>query len=99
LNLLDSNLATEAEKQILLDAMHAKGKDWDAEKCEVVDYVEKIKVGQKLYFITITNGRFITISTESNEDRAYKNYEFKTEALAKAACDKLNETIKTLKHY
>lgn len=30
--------ATEEEKQLLLDAIHKEGKDWDAEKMEVVDY-------------------------------------------------------------
>jgi len=38
-------MATEEEKQILLDAIHKDGKDWDANNKQIVDYVEPIEVG------------------------------------------------------
>ena len=97
----DIRLATEEEKQTLLDAMHPRGKDWDAEKCEVVDYVEKIKAGQKYCLIYLCNGYFMYRVVQNTLNRAvdYDFVDFKTEELAQEACDKLNETLKTLKYY
>lgn len=47
----DARLATEEEKQFLLDALHADGKDWDADKREIVDYKWKPKTGETYYYI------------------------------------------------
>lgn len=43
-------LATDEEKQLLLDKMHENGYDWDAEKMEVVKYRWKPKEGDVYYF-------------------------------------------------
>ena len=40
---------TESERQQLIDALHAVGKDWDAEKMEIVDWVWRPKLGQMYY--------------------------------------------------
>lgn len=41
--------ATESERQELLDALHKIGKDWDAEKLQIVDYEWKPKYGETYY--------------------------------------------------
>ena len=43
--------STEEEKQILINALHADGKDWDADKKQIVDYRCKPKVGDAYYYI------------------------------------------------
>lgn len=40
---------TESERQELLDALHKIGKDWDAEKLQIVDYEWKPKYGDIFY--------------------------------------------------
>lgn len=46
-----TRLATEEEKQLLLDALHADGKDWDADNKLIIDYQWKPKVGESYYYI------------------------------------------------
>lgn len=43
--------ATEEEKQILLNALHEKGKDWDFEKLEIVDYRWRAKIDNKYWYL------------------------------------------------
>lgn len=40
---------TESERQELLEALHKIGKDWDAEKLQIVDYEWKPKYGETYY--------------------------------------------------
>ena len=47
----DARIATEEEKQFLLDALHADGKDWDADNKQIVDYRWKPKIGETYYYI------------------------------------------------
>lgn len=46
-----TRLATEEEKQLLLDALHADGKDWDADNKLIIDYQWKPKVGDAYHWI------------------------------------------------
>lgn len=41
---------TESERQELLEALHKIGKDWDAEKLQIVDYEWKPKYGDEYYY-------------------------------------------------
>jgi hypothetical protein len=100
----DHRLATPDEKQLLISKMRENGKDWDEEKCEVVDYVERITKGY--YYWEVVGGlncdiKFHIIENKHTEDIAlfYDKSRFKTEQLAQIACDNLNELFKTLKHY
>ena len=47
----DARIATEEEKQLLLDALHADGKDWDADNKQIVDYKREPKIGDAYYYI------------------------------------------------
>lgn len=47
----ETSVSTKEEKQMLLDAMHADGKDWDADKKQIVDYKWKPKSGEVYYHI------------------------------------------------
>lgn len=47
----DARIATEEEKQILIDAMHADGKDWYADKKQIVDYKWKPNYREVYYHI------------------------------------------------
>ena len=42
---------TEEEKKLLLDALHEKGKDWDFEKMEIVDYRWRAEIGGKYWYL------------------------------------------------
>ena len=47
----ETSLSTEEEKQFLLEALHADGKDWDADNKQIVDYKRKPKIGDNYYYI------------------------------------------------
>lgn len=47
----ETSVSTEEEKQILIDAMHADGKDWDADKKQIVDYKWKPNYIEVYYHI------------------------------------------------
>ena len=47
----DARIATEEEKQLLLYALHADGKDWDAENKRIIEYKWKPKDGEDYYVI------------------------------------------------
>ena len=42
-------LATDTEKQTLLDALHSEGKDWDAENKKIVEWKWSPKMGEPYY--------------------------------------------------
>lgn len=93
-------LATSEEKQLLIDKMRENGKDWDFEKMEVVDYVEMIEVCDKVWYICFNGKEYIYKCSEIvTKKRNYSAFDFKNEQLAQIACYKLNEVLKTLKHY
>jgi hypothetical protein len=94
-------LATPEEKQLLISKMRENGKDWDAEKCEVVDYVEMIEKGQSYFMVSCLQGQHNaqSVYNASSNRLSYRDDYFKTKELAQIACDKLNEVLSTLKHY
>jgi hypothetical protein len=59
--------ATPSEKQLLLDAMHKAGKDWDAVNKKVVDYVWKPKTGERYYApAPIHNEKYVSFLWEED---------------------------------
>lgn len=48
--------ATEDERTELLEALHKVGKDWDAEKMEIVDFKWVPKMGEVAYYASVTAG-------------------------------------------
>ena len=95
----DARLATEEEKQCLLDALHADGKDWDADKKQIVDYQCKPKIGDNYYYIDC----FLDVVDDLwSDDRmnaliyASVNY-FKTKEEAQRYADKFIEILKCRK--
>lgn len=96
--------ATEEEKQILLDALHIAGKEWDAEKKKVVEYRWKPKIGKKYYTIQYDRSEdtFITIYYYwygSDEELAQwkRGRIFADEESASGLCERLNDAIKEVK--
>jgi len=78
--------ATEQEKQLLLDKIHEVGKDWDAEKMEVVDWKWRAKNGE-YYWIYENQSDNVLKSIDENDStdlsrREIGNY-FQTEQQAK----------------
>jgi hypothetical protein len=102
-NISDFRLATPEEKNLLVSKMRENGKDWDEEKCEVVDYVEMIEIGKEFYSIFYDypdkKYKYRKFVYASLSKRYYEKDDFKTEQLAQAACDELNKVLTTLKHY
>ena len=94
-----TRLATEEEKQFLLDALHADGKDWDADKKQIVDYKWKPKIGETYYFISwgfdVLDNPW---SYDYWEKLAYnKGNCFKTKEEAQMYADKFVEILKDRK--
>lgn len=95
----DSRIATEEEKQLLLDALHADGKDWDADKKEIVGYKWKPEIGETYYCV---NGNINATSeywTGIDWDvLTYNNGNcFKTKYEAQKYADKFSEILKERK--
>ena len=95
--------ATEEEKQYLLSKLHEIGKDWDAEKKQIVDWKWELKIGDKFYTPNLDFG-FTFVPYECNFEgfstqkiREESGYVFHTEEECKSMCDKLNEAIKNVK--
>ena len=92
----DARIATEEEKQFLLDALHADGKDWDADKKKIVDYRCKPKIGDNYYYIDC----FLDIvddiwSGDRMDDLVYTSGNcFKTKEEAQKYADKFCEILK-----
>lgn len=58
--------ATEEEKQLLLNALHEKGKDWDFKKLEIVDYRWRAKIDNKYFYLDSFGG--VQWSIEENHE-------------------------------
>ena len=92
----DARIATEEEKQFLLDAIHADGKDWDAGKRQIVDYKLKPKVGDNYYYIDC----FLDVvddswSDDRMDDLVYSSGNcFNTKEEAQRYVDKFCEILK-----
>ena len=91
--------STESEKQELLEALHKKGKDWDAEKLQIIDYVWKPKREERYFCPSIYDDSLFIEMTWNNDmadDRDFKrNLVFKTQEEAIACAKKMLESIKT----
>lgn len=96
--------ASEEEKNLLLSKLHEIGKDWNAEKKAVVDWIWEPKVGKTYYFpyFSYSVNRFLGME-EPWENSTYDNcrrsrgWVFRTKEECQAMCDKLNESIKNVK--
>ena len=90
--------STESEKQELLKALHKKGKDWDAEKLQIVDYVWKPKMGETYFRASIYNSSLFVVGlcdNDMSDDRCFKRgLVFKTQKQAIACAKKMLESIK-----
>ena len=95
----DARIATEEEKQLLLDAIHADGKDWDADKKQIVDYKWKPKEDEAYYYID----SFLDVCSsywgvDSTDNLAYSRGNcFKTEEEAQKYADKFSKILKERK--
>ena len=95
----DARIATEEEKQLLLDALHSDGKDWDADKKQIVDYRCKPKIGDNYYYIDC----FLDVvddiwSDDRMDDLVYTSGNcFKTKEEAQRYADKFIEILKERK--
>lgn len=87
-------LMTDSEKQILLEKLHEAGKDWDAEKCEVVDLAWEPKAGDSIWSINGRGGIF-EWTFSGKEEYLPQTVDFRTPELAEAAL----ELLKSAKHY
>ena len=87
----DYRIATEEEKQFLLDALHAEGKDWDAENKRIIEYKWKPKDGEDYYVINTLFKvlRFTWQSYSFDFDLLKSGNCFKTEEDAKAKADEI----------
>lgn len=93
-------LATGYEKQQLIDKLRENGKDWDAEKLEVVDYRWRAGKGELYYWLDSQfeiNGYHESFDGDDYIFFDNGNY-FKTPELAEAAAEKVKELLLTLKH-
>ena len=96
--------ATDSEKELLISKLHENGKDWNAEKKEVVDWKWEPTDNETYYFpgfntILCKVEPFDTEWTNDSTDlkRKKRNFVFRTEFECQAMCDKLNEAIKDIK--
>ena len=87
--------ATEAEKQMLLDALHAQGKDWDAEKMEVVDYFPRAEKSDNYWCLSSCGNRLRTTDYRDNIDNYH--YETGNYSLTEEGLDKFEAHIKSFR--
>ncbi len=87
----EARIATEEEKQCLLDALHADGKDWDAENKRIIEYKWKPKDGEDYYVINTLFKvlRFTWQSYSFDFDLLKSGNCFKTEEEAQAKADEI----------
>ena len=94
-----TRIATEEEKLFLINALHADGKDWDADKKQIVDYKLKPKIGDAYYYIDC----FLDVvddiwSGDRMDDLVYTSGNcFKTKEEAQRYADKFIEILKERK--
>ena len=91
----DSRIATEEEKQLLLDTLHADGKDWDAVNKRIVEYKWQPKYVEPYYMINSLFNviRLLWGNTAFDFDLLQKGNCFKTEEDAKAKADEIIKII------
>lgn len=97
----NTRLATEEEKQLLLDVLHANGKDWDADKKQIVDYRWKPNYRELYYNINYS----LDIQIDSHvwygdalDEICFSNGNcFKTTEEAQKYADKFFEILKERK--
>lgn len=65
---------TEAEKQIVIDRLHKHGKDWDAEKMEIVDYRWRAKMDGKYWYVDSFGD--VVYSIEENHEGDTSRFNF-----------------------
>lgn len=92
------SLSTKEEKQLLLDAMHADGKDWDADKKQIVDYKWKPNYREVYYHVNCSFEIRIEScywSDDALDIVAFNNGNcFKTKEEAQKYADKFVEILK-----
>ena len=90
---------TEEEKQALLGALHADGKDWDADNKQIVDYKWKPKIGDNYYYIDLFLDVIDDIWSDDRMDAlVYTSGNcFKTKEEAQKYADKFTEILKCRK--
>ena len=92
--------ATEEEKRLILSKLHEIGKDWDAEKKEIVDWKWKPKKNERyfsIYFFCIDFAFATNCYTWFNDPNDILAYErdlvFKTKEEAAKKAQELNEKL------
>lgn len=94
--------ATEDEKEKLFKALAANGFEWDSEKKELVKLKWKPKVGEICFAPYFDFPKFITKQwlweiNGFSTDCYNKNWIFRTEQECQEFCDRLNESISSIK--
>lgn len=90
-------LATKTEINEFHKMLHEYGKDWDAEKKDLVDWPWKPKVGERYYYIFQTGDVFSAIWSEGCtllDGMLLSGNCFKTKAEAEAMAKKFRELLK-----
>lgn len=91
--------ATDEERNELLEALHGLGKDWDAEKMELVDLKWKPKEGEIVYLASVvTEDKVHRISyagVEYHKRLLKRGLLFRTRAEAIACTERMLEAAKT----
>ena len=92
----DARIATEEEKQLLLYALHADGKDWDAVNKRIVEYRWQPKDGEDYYVINTLFKvlRFTWQSYSFDFDLLKSGNCFKTKEEAEAKAKEILEILK-----
>lgn len=97
----ETSVSTKEEKQILIDAMHADGKDWDADNKQIVDY--KWKPNYRELYYNINYSLDIQIDShvwygDALDEICFSNGNcFKTTEEAQKYADKFFEILKERK--
>ena len=96
--------ATEEEKQKLFDKLKEEGYEFDFEKKELVKLKWKPKIGEIYYRPDFQHCEFICYSgiTDYNKiiyikDHINKGWVFRTKEECQAFCDRLNESVNSVK--
>lgn len=89
-------LATEEEKELIMDVLHAFGKDYRPDEYhKFINYIPN----NYSYGLSIKEGKFVATKIDKDNigsvlDERYRTYKFETERAAKICADILNEKIK-----
>lgn len=94
--------ATEEEKKKLFDKLAEEGYEWDAEKKEIVKLKWKPKYNDNYWSLILDDTVFKPSiynwqNSEIGNIRLGKGWVFRTEEECRAFCDKLNESINSVK--